>query len=128
MHAGLEYPAFYTRLYNLITAEAFAAKHRAQFFKLADLFLSSGLVPAYTIAAFAKKLARLAVSASPAGAMLAIAFIHNIIRRHPSCMVLLDSPSGGMAAGPSLIRSHASSSASFAWHLPRGFHNPSPLN
>ena len=101
MRAGLEYPAFYTRLYNLITAEAFAAKHRAQFFKLADLFLSSGLVPAYTIAAFAKKLARLAVSASPAGAMLAIAFIHNIIRRHPSCMVLLDSPSGaGWQPGP----------------------------
>ncbi len=39
---GLEYPAFYRRLYNLISEEAFAAKHRAQFFKLADLFLSSG--------------------------------------------------------------------------------------
>lgn len=39
---GLEYPVFYMRLYQLITADAFAAKHRAQFFKLADLFLSSG--------------------------------------------------------------------------------------
>ena len=91
---GLEYPAFYTRLYSLITAEAFAAKHRAQFFKLADLFLSSGLVPAYTAAAFAKKMARFAVSAPPAGALLSIAFIHNLIRRHPACMVLLDNPSG----------------------------------
>lgn len=97
---GLEYPAFYTRLYNLITAEAFAAKHRAQFFKLADLFLSSGLVPAYTAAAFAKKMARLAVAAPPAGAMTAIAFIHNLIRRHPACTVLLDNPAGGSKAGP----------------------------
>jgi U3 small nucleolar RNA-associated protein 19 len=87
---GLEYPQFYERLYQMTTADAFAAKHRAQFFKLADLFLASGLVPAYTAAAFAKKMARLALSAPPAGAMTAIAFIHNLIRRHPSCMVLLD--------------------------------------
>ena len=98
--SGLEYPAFYTRLYNLIIAEAFAAKHRAQFFKLADLFLSSGLVPAYTAAAFAKKMARLAVAAPPAGAMTAIAFIHNLIRRHPACTVLLDNPAGASKAGP----------------------------
>ena len=39
------------------------------------------MVPAYTAAAFAKKLARLALKAPPAGAMLAIGFIHNIIRR-----------------------------------------------
>lgn len=39
---GLEYPGFYQRLYGLITAEAFVAKHRAQFFQLADIFLASG--------------------------------------------------------------------------------------
>lgn len=27
---GLEYPAFYARLYSLLTQDAFAAKHRAQ--------------------------------------------------------------------------------------------------
>jgi U3 small nucleolar RNA-associated protein 19 len=27
---GLEYPAFYPRLYGLLTLDAFAAKHRAQ--------------------------------------------------------------------------------------------------
>lgn len=62
---------------------------RAQFFKLADIFLASGLVPAYTAAAFAKRFAHLALAAPPGGAMLAVAFIHNLIRRHPSCMVLL---------------------------------------
>lgn len=51
-----------------------------QFFALADVFLSSPLVPAYTVAAFAKRLARLSLRAAPAGALLAIAFIHNMIR------------------------------------------------
>ncbi len=44
------------------------AKHRERFFQLADVFLSSTLVPAYTVAAFAKRFARLALTASPAGA------------------------------------------------------------
>lgn len=46
------------------------AKHRERFFQLADVFLSSSLVPAYTIAAFAKRFARLALTASPAGEVL----------------------------------------------------------
>ncbi len=52
----------------------------AQFFALADVFLSSPLVPAYTMASFAKRLGRLALAAPPAGAMIAIAFIHNLMR------------------------------------------------
>ena len=44
------------------------ARQRARFFELADVFLSSGLVPAYTAAAFAKRFARLALTAPPAGA------------------------------------------------------------
>ena len=43
------------------------ARQRARFFELADAFLSSGLVPAYTAAAFAKRFARLALTAPPAG-------------------------------------------------------------
>jgi U3 small nucleolar RNA-associated protein 19 len=68
-----------------------------QFFKLADIFLASGLVPAYTAAAFAKRFARLALRAPPSGAMVALGFVHNLVRRHPSCMVLLHRP---QAAAP----------------------------
>ncbi len=50
------------------------------------------MVPAYTAAAFAKRMARRALWAPPAGALIAIAFIHNILRRHPSCAVLLHNP------------------------------------
>lgn len=45
----------------------FRAKYRARFLQLADIFLSSGMVPAYTAAAFIKKFARLALTAPPAG-------------------------------------------------------------
>ncbi|WIA11201.1 hypothetical protein OEZ85_011328 [Tetradesmus obliquus] len=96
---GLEYPAFYARLYGLLTPAAFMHKQRVQFFQLADIFLSSSMVPAYTAAAFAKKFGRLALRAPPAGAMLALGFIHNIIRRHPSCMVLLHKPAAAAAGG-----------------------------
>lgn len=51
-----------------------------QFLALADVFLASTLLPAYTVAAFAKRFACLALTAPPAGAMCAIAFIHNLVR------------------------------------------------
>jgi len=89
---GLEYPHFFRRLYALLTPEVFKSKHRVQFFKLADLFLASALVPAYTVAAFIKRFARIALVTTPPGAMTAMAFIHNLIRRHPSCFVLLHRP------------------------------------
>lgn len=89
---GLEYPNFFGRLYQLLTPDAFASRHRAAFFRLADAFLSSGLVPAYTAAAFVKRFARLGAAAPPAGAMVAIAFIHNLVRRHPSLIIMLHNP------------------------------------
>lgn len=89
---GLEYPKFYERLYGLLTPEVFLSKHRVRFFQLADIFLASPMVPAYTAAAFAKKFARLGIRGSAPSAIIAIAFIHNIIRRHPSCMQILHRP------------------------------------
>lgn len=76
------------------------ARSRAQFFRLADIFLSSTLVPAYTVAAFVKRFARLALGTSPAGAMIAIAFVHNLVRRHPALAVMLHNPGEcGLAPG-----------------------------
>lgn len=51
----------------LLQAPVFRAKYRARFLQLTDIFLSSGMVPAYTAAAFIKKFARLALTAPPAG-------------------------------------------------------------
>ena len=56
------------------------ARHRADFLLLADRCLASSLLPAHTAAAFAKRFARLALTAPPAGALLCLAFVHNIVR------------------------------------------------
>ncbi|KAL9685424.1 hypothetical protein QQ045_022874 [Rhodiola kirilowii] len=86
---GLEYPNFYEKLYALLVPSVFMAKHKAKFFELLDSCLKSPLLPAYLAASFAKKLSRLALSAPPSGALIIIALIHNLLRRHPSinCLV-----------------------------------------
>ncbi|KAK8698743.1 hypothetical protein V6N13_114851 [Hibiscus sabdariffa] len=91
---GLEYPNFYEKLYALLTPSIFMAKHRAKFFQLLDSCLKSPLLPAYLAAAFAKKLSRLLVSVPPSGALVIIALIHNLLRRHPSINCLVHKEDG----------------------------------
>ncbi|XWS54451.1 hypothetical protein CRYUN_Cryun10bG0090300 [Craigia yunnanensis] len=91
---GLEYPNFYEKLYALLAPSIFMAKHRAKFFQLLDSCLKSPLLPAYLAAAFAKKLSRLALSVPPSGALVIIALIHNVLRRHPSINCLVHQEDG----------------------------------
>uniref|UniRef100_A0A0A9FM67 CCAAT-binding factor domain-containing protein n=1 Tax=Arundo donax TaxID=35708 RepID=A0A0A9FM67_ARUDO len=86
---GLEYPKFYEKLYELLTPAVFMAKHRSVFLQLLDKCLKSSYLPAYLAAAFAKRLSRLALSVPPAGALIIIALIHNLLRRHPSINFLV---------------------------------------
>lgn len=86
---GLEYPKFYEKLYALLTPAVFMAKHRAVFFQLLDTCLKSSYLPAYLAAAFAKKLSRLSLLVPPQGALVIIATIHNLLRRHPSINFLV---------------------------------------
>ncbi|XP_071322461.1 nucleolar complex protein 4 homolog [Trachinotus anak] len=90
---NLDYPDFYKKLYNLLDPSIFHVKYRARFFHLANLFLSSSHLPVYLVAAFAKRLARLALTAPPAALLIVLPFIYNLIRRHPSCRVLIHKPS-----------------------------------
>ncbi|KAK3141687.1 hypothetical protein QOZ80_4BG0337110 [Eleusine coracana subsp. coracana] len=86
---GLEYPKFYEKLYALLTPAVFMAKHRSVFLQLLDTCLKSSYLPAYLAAAFAKRLSRLALSVPPSGALIIIALIHNLLRRHPSINFLV---------------------------------------
>ncbi|KAK9129210.1 hypothetical protein Sjap_009697 [Stephania japonica] len=86
---SLEYPNFYEKLYALLVPPIFMAKHRAKFFQLLDSCLKSSLLPAYLAAAFTKKLSRLALADPPSGALIIIALIHNLLRRHPSINFLV---------------------------------------
>ncbi|XP_058473421.1 nucleolar complex protein 4 homolog [Solea solea] len=90
---NLDYPDFYKKLYNLLEPSIFHVKYRARFFYLANLFLSSSHLPVYLVAAFIKRLARLALTAPPAAILIVLPFIYNLIRRHPSCRVLIHKPS-----------------------------------
>ena len=86
---NLDYPDFFKKLYALFEPNIFYMKYQARFFHLADLFLMSTHLPAYLVAAFVKRLSRLALTAPPSGAMLAIFFVCNLIKRHPSVQVLI---------------------------------------
>uniref|UniRef100_A0A3B4ZM38 Nucleolar complex associated 4 homolog n=1 Tax=Stegastes partitus TaxID=144197 RepID=A0A3B4ZM38_9TELE len=92
IHQHNDYPDFYKKLYNLLEPSVFHVKYRARFFHLANVFLSSHL-PVYLVAAFAKRLARLALTAPPTALLIVLPFIYNLIRRHPSCRVLIHRPS-----------------------------------
>ncbi|XP_058137166.1 nucleolar complex protein 4 homolog [Dasypus novemcinctus] len=91
---NLEYPDFYRKLYSLLDPSIFHVKYRARFFHLADVFLSSSHLPAYLVAAFAKRLARLALTAPPEALLLLLPLVTNLLRRHPACRVLVHHPHG----------------------------------
>ncbi|KAJ2670563.1 Maturation and nuclear export of 40S ribosomal subunits interacting protein [Coemansia spiralis] len=86
---NLNYPQFYEKLYALLDRNLFHVKFRARFFRLLEVFLESSHLPAYLIAAFAKRISRLALSAPPSGAVIAIPMVYNLLKAHPSCMVLI---------------------------------------
>ncbi|KAH9837858.1 ribosome biogenesis protein Noc4 [Rhodofomes roseus] len=86
---NLDYPAFYTRLYTFLDRDVLHLKHRARFFRLTELFLSSTHLPAALVAAFAKRLARLSLNAPPAAVVMLIPFTYNLLKRHPACMVMI---------------------------------------
>ncbi|KAG8597376.1 hypothetical protein GDO81_002272 [Engystomops pustulosus] len=90
---NLEYPDFYKKLYSLLDPSVFHVKYRARFFHLANLFLSSTHLPVYLVAAFAKRLSRLSLTAPPQCLIMIIPFICNLIRRHPACRPLIHRPS-----------------------------------
>ncbi|XP_033747229.1 LOW QUALITY PROTEIN: nucleolar complex protein 4 homolog B-like [Pecten maximus] len=91
---NLDYPDFYGKLYALFEPSIFHAKYRARFFYLADLFLTSTHLPAYLVGAFAKRLARISLTAPPSGLTVSIPFIYNLIHRHPNCRILLHRTDG----------------------------------
>lgn len=89
---NLEYPNFYSKLYELLTPELMHVRYRSRFFRLLDLFLSSTHLSSQLIASFIKRLGRLTVGSPPGAIVSTIPFIYNLIRRHPTCMILLHDP------------------------------------
>lgn len=115
---NLTYPNVYEKLYSMFEPEIFHTKFKARLFYLADIFLSSISLPEILVAAFVKRLARLALVAPPQDILIILYFIGNLIIRHPGLKRLMCHPTGGqVAADPFLMdertpgKSHAMESS-----------------
>ncbi|SCU83950.1 LAFA_0D06986g1_1 [Lachancea sp. 'fantastica'] len=89
---NLEYPRFYSKLYQLVTPGLMHVKHRSRFLRLTDLFLSSTHISANLVASFIKRLARLTLDAPPSAIVSVMPFIYNLLKKHPTCMIMLHDP------------------------------------
>lgn len=92
---NLTYPNIYEKLYSMFEPEIFHTKYKARLFYLADIFLSSSHLPERLVAAFVKRLARLALIAPPQDIVIILYFVGNLILRHPGLKRLICHPTGG---------------------------------
>jgi U3 small nucleolar RNA-associated protein 19 len=86
---NLEYPRFYASLYRLLSPQVLFSRHRPRFFRLLRLCLQSTHVPAHVVAAFLKKLSRLALQAPPPSIIFVLSLVIIVLRKHPACQALL---------------------------------------
>ncbi|KAL5264128.1 hypothetical protein ACHWQZ_G005269 [Mnemiopsis leidyi] len=81
---NLDYPSFYPKLYRMLTPDLLHTTYVARFIMMLDIFLKSPLLPAYLVAAFAKRLAHNALQAPPHVVIIVMRFITNLVKLHPS--------------------------------------------
>lgn len=86
---NLDYPSFYSKLYSLLDSNVLHSKHRSRFFRLLDTFLASTHLPAALVASFIKRLSRLTLHAPPAGIVVVVPWIYNILKEHPACTFMI---------------------------------------
>lgn len=92
---NLTYPNIYEKLYSMFEPEIFHTKFKARLFYLADIFLSSSHLPEGLVAAFVKRLARLALIAPPQDIVIILRFVGNLFLRHPALKRMIFHPTGG---------------------------------
>lgn len=86
---NMSYPNIYEKLYMMFEPEIFHMKFKPRLFHLADIFLTSSYLPEALVAAFIKRLARLALIAPPQDIIIIVHFIGNLIIRHPGLKRLI---------------------------------------
>ncbi|KAJ3093049.1 hypothetical protein HK102_010954 [Quaeritorhiza haematococci] len=86
---NLDYPDFYKKLYALLDRNVLHVKYRSRFFRMLEIFMSSTHIPVYMIAAFVKRMARLALTAPPVAIVVILPFIYNLLKAHPQCIRMI---------------------------------------
>lgn len=89
---NMDYPKFYEQLYSIITPDLFRMHNRSEFYDEIQLFLSSSYLPAYMVAAFIKRFARLGLTAPSHALPFLLHMIYNLLYRHPNCLPLINHP------------------------------------
>ncbi|XP_059470197.1 nucleolar complex protein 4 homolog B [Neocloeon triangulifer] len=92
---NIEYPDIYSKLYSLFTPEMLRTRYKQRLFYLSDLFLTSTHIPEALVAAFAKRLGRLSLTASATDILIMIPFIGNLLIRHKGIQKMIHSIEGG---------------------------------
>ena len=78
---NLDYPSFFPKLYSLLDSNILHCRYRKRFCKLFGIFMTSTHMPAYLVAAFVKRIARLSLNVSPAVITWVIPFIYNMFNK-----------------------------------------------
>jgi U3 small nucleolar RNA-associated protein 19 len=86
---NLDYPDFFPKLYSLLDGRILHIYYRRRFLRLLDMFMQSTMLPAYIVAAFAKRTARLALYAPAPSVQWVVPFVYNLLKRHPACRVMI---------------------------------------
>lgn len=86
---NLDYPAFYPKLYSLLDQRILHISYRRRFLRLLDMFMQSTMITVGLVAAFAKKVSRLALYAPAASLQWVVPFVYNLLKRHPACRVMI---------------------------------------
>ena len=92
---NLDYPSFFPKLYSILDSNILHCRYRNRFCKLFGLFMTSTHMPAYLVAAFVKRIARLSLDSSPAVINWVIPFVYNMFKAHPAIRVLIHRQSSG---------------------------------
>jgi U3 small nucleolar RNA-associated protein 19 len=100
---NLDYPHFYAKLYALFDSNLLHAKYRSRFFRLAEMFLMSTYIPSYLVAAFLKKMCRMALFAPPSATVMVLPLVFNLLKKHPSCITMIHKENVDKCTGTKLI-------------------------
>lgn len=95
---NITYPSIYKKIYFLFDSEIFYTKYKPRLFYLTDLFLSSTHLPENLVAAFIKRVARLALVAPPQDIIICLQFVTNLMIRHKGLKRLLNDTNVGATA------------------------------
>lgn len=97
---NLDYPDFFPKLYSLLDGRILHIYYRRRFLRLLDMFMQSTMLPAYIVAAFAKRTARLALYAPAPSVQWVVPFVYNLLKRHPACRVMIHREDVSMQTDP----------------------------